>query len=354
MSAPRRTRKVLLAAIFITLALGLTGCFKGNISVDIQWDGSAIVTVAFGMTPQAQALVGSQGVNPFQDMRKSLEDSSGNIPNNVEVKQWNEGDYNWMSATGKFSNVEQVNKVMENKTLFSYFTISRKSFIIVDEYILDAEIAPLNSDITAGDATFDPSAFINLNFSTRLPGFIMESNGFVDSKDPNLFYWSAQGNQPVTIHARSLSVNWLVVFVLLVVGGGLVIFGVYAFGGFDFMLNPKNKKLAYASPSPRTGPQQDQFQRPQALKQPPNYIVDLGVEDLLNQVNSRALNMSGVIYKKQGEIALVWKDAQGLQKYIDVKDVGNHQITVNGTSYPATRDNAKFGITNVLKINHLI
>jgi len=54
-------------------------------------------------------------------------------------------------------------------------------------------------------------------------------------------------------------------------------------------------------------------------------------------VNIRALNSTGEIRRKQGEIALLWNDAQGMQRFIDIKDLGNHQISVNGQNLLANK-----------------
>jgi len=347
-------RNILLWAISIVMVIGLTGCFKGNISVDVQWDGSAIVSVALGMTQEAQSLISSQGQNPFQDMQQTLTDKSGNIPKGTEVKKWREGDYDWMSATGKFNNLEQVNQLMADKTLFNHFSLTRKRGIFRDEFILNAELSALGSDMPSSDIGLDPTAFMSLSFTTRLPGNIVESNGFSDLNDPNLFTWNAQGRNTVPVNARSLSWNWINISVIMVVLFGLFIFGIYAFGGFDFLLNPP-KRTPYNAPQSRSAPLSNQSTLqsplPSAIHKT-NYIVELGIEDLLNQVNTRMLNSKGEIRKQPMEMALIWKDLQGVQKFIYIKDLGNHQITVNGMNFPATRDNAKAGIMQVLhKIN---
>lgn len=351
-------RNILLCAISVVMAVGLTGCFKGNISVDVGWSGLADVSVALGMTQQAQSMIASQGQNPFQDMRKTMADTTGNIPVGVEVKQWREGDYDWMSATKKFMTLDQVNAVMANKTLFTHFSLTRNRGIFRDEFILDAELAALGADMPQNEFNIDPTAFINMGFSARLPGTIEETNGFADLEDPNLIKWNAKGYQNVSIRAKSLSWNWINLFLMM--GGVFVVFilGVYAFGGFDFLFAPK-KNPYYVPPGGQRALPQNQPALPQSqlvLQSPAqpavqktNYIVELGVEDLLNQVNTRMLNSTGEMRRQPMEIALLWKDAQGAQRFIYIKDLGNHEITINGKNYPATRDNVKAGIMNVLQ-----
>lgn len=127
----------------------------------------------------------------------------------------------------------------------------------------------------------------------------------------------------------------------------IVLFGIYAFGGFDRFLYPEEKVVPAAHVAVTQEP--NQSEKIQRESQVPDYIVVLGIEDLLNQVNSRVLNSRGVIHKRAGEIGLVWKDAHGEPKYIHIRDLRDHNMTVNGVKFLATRENVKSGILNVLK-----
>lgn len=346
--------RALLPFFLIILSFGLSGCFKGNISVDVKANGSGIVSIAFGMTQQAKALISSQGTNPLQDIEQSMSDESGNVPTDVKVTRWTEGDYEWTKAEKEFKSLDEINKVILNRSLFNHFSLTRKRGIFQDEFILDAELDALNSDIPSDNSGIDPSAFIEMSFSARLPGKITETNGFVDTNDPNLVVWNVEGYQTVSVKARSVTWNWLNIFGILTGGFLFVLFGIYALGGFDSILYPRsqNKK-----PLPqRQQSLQHQNEKPlpqrQQLLQPQNerisYIVDLNIEDLLSQINTRALNSAGQFYRKSGEIALVWKDNSGKQRFIDVKELGNNQISINGQVCLATRESVKSELINAL------
>lgn len=341
-------RTIVYCFIAFITTIGLTGCFKGDISVDIKANGTGLVSVAFGMTQQAKALVANQGENPFQDMRQSVSDGSGNTPTDVNVTKWMDGDYEWQKAEKEFKSLDEINAVMTNKALFNKFSLTRNRGIFQDEFILDAEFDALNSDMPADDSGVDPSAFIEMSFSVKMPGEIMETNGFSDLNDANRLVWNMASNQTVSIFARSTSWNWLNIFGILVGGMGFVLFGIYALGGFDSFLYPPTRKPNYLPQGQRAIQSQSQYVT-QAPVRITNYIVELGLEDLFNQVNTRALNSIGEIRRQPMEIALIWKDAQGQQRFIYIKDLGNHEIAINGTNYPATRDNAKAAISNILQ-----
>jgi len=60
-------------------------------------------------------------------------------------------DYNWVSASKKFSNLDEINQVMENKTLFKRFSLTRNRGIFQDEFTLDAELSALNIEMPSND-----------------------------------------------------------------------------------------------------------------------------------------------------------------------------------------------------------
>jgi len=174
----KRTFILWVAAIITTF--GLTGCFKGEISVDVKQNGSGVISVAIGMTQQAKALAASQGTDPFQDMKKSLADGTG-ATQDVKLTTWIDGDYEWAKAEKEFANLDEISKVLNDKELFNNFSLSRNRGFFQDEFNLDAEFAPLNSNTPSeNDSGVDPSAFIQMSFSAHLPGKIIETNGLRD------------------------------------------------------------------------------------------------------------------------------------------------------------------------------
>lgn len=334
--------KRFLIGLFI-VNMSITGCFRGEISVDVKPNGSGVVSIAAGMTSQAKSMVYSQGGSLTQDIRDSLS-GDGNISmTDIAVTTWREGDYEWSKAERKFKKLDEVNDLMMDREIFTRFLISRKSGLLQDEFILDAEFDKLNDEGSANEFGIDPSAFIEMKFSARLPGNIVETNGFVDINDPNRITWSAQGNQNVPIRARSVVVNWFNIIGMLCGSGIFLLLGVYALGGFDSFMRTRakqQKRIDYLEDHSVSGVPS----RPK-----PNYISELAIENLLSQVNTRALNSIGEIRKKRDEIALIWKDSQGKQSYIYVKDLGNDTISVNGNVYPAKLPNAKSAIIDALK-----
>ena len=332
-------RIALLPIFLLILSIGLSGCFKGNISVVVKPNGSGVVSISFGMTKEAKSLISSQGTNPLQDIEQSMSAESGSSPTDVKVTKWMEGDYEWAKVEKEFKKLDDISKVVLNRTLFNYFSLTRKRGIFQDEFILDAELNALNKDVPADNSGIDPYSFIDMSFSARLPGKLTEANGFVDTNDPNLVVWNIEGYQTVSVKTRSVTWNWLNIFGVLTGVFLLALLGAYALGGFDSILYPKsqNKK-----PLP-------QYKQPiQPQNERTSYIVDLNIEELLLQINTRVLNSAGQFFKKSGEIALVWKDNNGNRRFIDVKELGDNQMSINGEVCLPTRESVKSELVNAL------
>jgi hypothetical protein len=215
MTTNRIKRTILFHVIPLMLIPALTGCFKSDIAVDIKSNGSGSVGVSAGMTKQAQIVASDQGADPLQNLENTLSGRIGAALTGMEVKRWSEGDYDWVGITKNYESLEQINQVLEGSTLFNRFSLTRKRGILQDEFILDAELPALSATIPLEYSLVDTSTYIQMSFSARLPGQIVESNGAVDAKDPNRLIWQALFSETTSIKARSLAWNWLNIFGIL-------------------------------------------------------------------------------------------------------------------------------------------
>lgn len=324
----KRTFSLLIVGIIT--AIGLSGCFKGEVSVDIKPNGSGIISASIGMTQQARSLVASQGSDPFQDIKKSLADETG-ATQNVKFTTWIDGDYEWAKAEKEFTHLDEISKILSDNKFFNNFSIIRKRGLIQDQFTLEAESAPLNSNTSGNDSGVDPSAFIQMSLSARLPGKIIETNGIRDINDPNRIVWNIASKQSVSIKARSTVWNW---FNILVITGFLLLIGGVAVSGVTYFVYAQSQK----SKNFNTG-------RP--IVNVPIPLVDfanLGMEKFLLQINDKVLNSAGQIQTTPGGIALVWKDALNQKRLIDIKILEGHQISINDQIYSATKKDTQEGI----------
>lgn len=222
-----KNRLPLFAMLFL-LALASTGCIKFHLNIKINPDGSSTIGVAMGMTAQAKALAGSQGIGgPFDAISEEMA-QSGDVPE-VTMNRWTEGEYEWAEAVVPFQTLDELNARMQESDLFESFKITKQSGLFKDSYILDAEIAPsaFTSDLPS-DLDFDPSGMFEARMTVTLPGEIVESNGIREGgKDSNSLSWTLTSDGALRVHAVSERWDWSRGILL---GGGILALAVGAIG----------------------------------------------------------------------------------------------------------------------------
>jgi hypothetical protein len=202
-------RTAILYIISTLMLTGLAGCFKSEVAMDVKSSGAGTISVSAGMTQQAQTFASDMGKNPLDGLEENLSTRIGMALTGIEVKRWKEGEYDWVGVTKTFGSLEEINQLMGSSTLFNRFSLTRKRGILQDEFILDAELPALGGAVPPEYLLVDMSEYMQMNFSARLPGTILETNGAADANDPNRMVWKVPLDKPVSIKARSLAWNWL-------------------------------------------------------------------------------------------------------------------------------------------------
>ena len=323
-------RNFIFLVVVIITSVGLTGCFKGEVSIDVMPNGSGNISFAIGMTQQAKALLTKQSANTPQDTSKIFADEFG-ATEDLKITSWIDGDYEWTKAEKKFASPDEVNNILNRNKLFKHFTLTRSHGLLRDVISLDAEFSPLDDNTSGNDLGVDASTLIQMAFSARLPGKIIETNGLRDNNDPNRIVWNMASKQAVSIKATSGAWNWPIIFAL---SGFLLIVGVIAVGGVGYgvyALSKKNRVLNKVQPVVSSPIPDVDFE-------------DLGIERLLLQLNVKVLEMGGQIQKKPGAITLAWKDRSNQEKMIEVKAMAGNQLSINGNAYSATKKDSQEGI----------
>ena len=214
-----RKQYISLWALILFSLIGLTGCIKVDVSTEIKPNGSGIVGVSFGMNPEANAYVSSQGGVPDNAMETLL--NTENISREgFKVTTWVDGDYEWTKAEKEVSSVDDINSTFSGNELFTRYDLEHKRGFLKNEFVLDAELAPLAVDESISGIDIPITSFIQLTYSLKLPGKIEETNGIPDGNNANLLVWTAQ-EEAVSMRARSTSWNWLN---LLLLAGGSFLF----------------------------------------------------------------------------------------------------------------------------------
>ncbi|MEI7848446.1 MAG: hypothetical protein WCK35_21780, partial [Chloroflexota bacterium] len=358
-------RQFILTTIILCGLFALTGCFKSEISVDVNENGSGLVSIAYGVTQQAKTLLAAQSKNPMSEIINGfgLPYSDGN---NLTVTNWVDGDYEWTKASKEFASLEEINAVLSANKLFNSFSITRMRGLLQDEFVLQAELAPISE--TAGSSLVDPSGFVQIRFSIKLPGEIKTTNGAMDGNNPDHTIWTVQSNSPTSLNLRSASWNWLNIG--LGAGFGLLLFLIFVVALVFSLSGPKARPVrqpvkkstplvqkpvaVVAVPVPASLEDSHPVLSPlEVLHTAPvespvpavyNPFEELGVETLLSQVNDKILKGAGKFHRSPDEVILFWTDETGQYKFIGIKYLGLAKFSVNGQLLPATRDDIKAGI----------
>lgn len=201
----KSSHKLLKLVICLFLTIPLAGCFKGEFFVDIHPNGSATVAGSYGLNTEAKLLLGMQGEN----LEEQLFDLNTN-GETARTSRWVDGEYEWVKVERDFETLEEVNKSFQEVEIIDHFSLTRKTGLFQNQFILDAEFDFSTTEGTSTDSLgFSASDMINFRFLARLPGSVIETNGLKDINDPNLLVWTINIDGVSPIHAKSVTWNYL-------------------------------------------------------------------------------------------------------------------------------------------------
>jgi hypothetical protein len=197
--------------------LTITGCVKTQLVIEVDRDGSGRMGMALGMNEEARAFAGSEGVDPIESLRDEI---SGDIPDEVYVRAWTEGDYEWVEVKRDFDSLEELREITEGSEMFDSFSLTRHSGLLRDTFRLEAAFTSPLADEEETFTFLDPSAFIQMDLSVTLPGDVQSTTGR-QQEETGSIVWKLTGS-PTVIRAESETWNaravaLLVVAVLLLV-----------------------------------------------------------------------------------------------------------------------------------------
>lgn len=204
----KETLKSILHRLVITglVSLALTGCVKARLEIGVKPDGSGTMSVAIGMTQEALSFAGEDGEGVME--RLSEEMSGDEDTEEVEIRRWREGNYEWFSTSTSFETLEDLNSRLTDIKEFGSVSVTRERGLVRDRFVLDGEINPLMGDEEApGDLLIDPGGFFEFQVVVGLPGEVVKTNGaFMEGSTRML--WTVGNHERLSIHAVSRAWNW--------------------------------------------------------------------------------------------------------------------------------------------------
>ena len=199
-------------------ALIVTGCYRSDVRVDVNDDGSGTVTAVLAVNPKAYAdfaksfggAAGGEGLgdDPCAELKQDAE--SGSLPNGTRVTEYRDGDFCGVKITAPFKAGDDVSKSIadalggadELGASFEKFTIQRSGSGWKFE-------AKASADAAAGTAGLDTSMmrrFLNGASSVvrvKLPGRQVENNADRIDGDGTMIWNLDLLNETRTLSART-------------------------------------------------------------------------------------------------------------------------------------------------------
>jgi len=195
-----------LFIVCLLLAPCLSGCVKGQASIVVEPDGSGAIGLALGMTSQARAMLSTSGEDPLNEMSAAMQGSSEG--EEVSVRQWTEGEYEWTEATRRFEDPDELNELMNETEFFDDFTLSRVAGFPKNRFVLDGTLQSDTMESPSADVDFDPSGFFQFDLTVTLPGEITETNGIYVGDAANKVSWPLLAGGTRVVRATSEVWNW--------------------------------------------------------------------------------------------------------------------------------------------------
>ena len=340
-------------------------------------DGSGTVGAAMGMTVQARNfLTSSSNGDPFQGLLQSL-DASPNNGQEVTVRRWTEGEYEWVQGDVALANLAEINERFGDVGLFESFSLRRETGLLQDRFVLEAALEPLGSfgdSLGNEEALYDPAAFIEMQFTVHMPGELVETNGIQDGNNPGALLWVVDPAETVIVRAVSRTWNWLNVGVLggaaSLLGLGLIILGAMAVVSSRQRKQsravmpahrlpglPSAQTEAVATTGPATTELEVAIRSVTEASATASVDVDLeilnaiGARALLQEVNHFLLTDTGLLEEARYGLRLSWSAIPGgtQTREIVVRVEDARLVNVNGATVPAHYEAVKTAIATSLR-----
>ncbi|MGD2105792.1 MAG: hypothetical protein PVJ55_11850 [Anaerolineae bacterium] len=135
-AAASNRSKAIIALILA--ALVLTGCVKARVEIEVERDGTGTMAVAMGMTQQALSWAGEDGKGVME--RLSQEVSGDDDADDVTVRRWTEGNYEWFATSTSLTDLDDLNSRLAEIEMFRNLALTRERGVLRDRYVLDGQV----------------------------------------------------------------------------------------------------------------------------------------------------------------------------------------------------------------------
>lgn len=199
----RHRRQLINVGALLISAIFLSGCLKLRVAVHVEPDGSGTVGFALGASSASSSLF------PVDEIvAAEIQPETGDT-RAITRTDWVEDGYEWSEYAIEFSDLEELDEIIQSVGYFEEFSLVRKNGLFRDQFVLDARLSAAPVDDSEYEYLgFDSSDLIGYEFSLELPSSSLEANGTISEENPQKIVWSMAGGEPTTIHAVSNDWKW--------------------------------------------------------------------------------------------------------------------------------------------------
>jgi hypothetical protein len=219
-------RRLHFWSLLILTLLMLSGCVRGEILIDISQDYSGHLTATLGIDRSLLSMARGSGQDPFETL------IGDDLPSDVRVERWAEGDYEWMRGERSFNNLAEL-EYMLTDGVFEEVEVSvqdRKFMLRGRTRAMEGEPDEPMSQMAAG--------VINFRLFIKAPGETIETNGIFD-RDLGAYSWNIKpyvATDIVLINKVPISpLIWLVL-------GGVVVLCIVVAASIAILLTRRAQK----------------------------------------------------------------------------------------------------------------
>lgn len=366
MTARIRIALVLMIGLF---SLALSGCITVKSSIYLRQNGSGELTITAGI-PTDFINLQPEGLDVLADVEERFRQQFGE---EVEIEQWSDLGYEWRKVKQRFSNLDELNRLMAEIEFVESFSIQKQAGLPKDRfsytavYGLERVLAKLK--ISGSDQLAEAENLKDLSelqVSIRLPGTLIETNGNYDDISGYVL-WSIKGSDPFQVHATSEAWN----LIQLGLYAAIALASLFLFVILIILLKRIKRKRERAvqkasvaqrlvesiqaeEPEPLEPQPTEELSTPseaEAVESPSKILAEVGASQLLDQVNDHVLKGMGDISAAKGAIRIIWSDPldETVKRGIMIRVQDANTLLINGQPFPATPQGAKEGLISCLK-----
>ena len=236
----KKTKRIIICALILAVALLLSGCIKMHINVAWHEDNSARITMTYGVQKSALEMMGSTE----EDAQEQLKESMGSENEGYSFKPYSDSEYTGVIATIDVDDITKDSVDSIDTLRFRCEDNGKVKTYTVSGSFEGSDLAG-EDDLGAAGISFDS---IDMKIIIDMPGNVTSHNA--TEKNGSTLTWVLSAAATTSIQATSevgggSILLWIILIVLIVLLIGIVV--------AILMLSKKNKAASQSGSADNSG-----------------------------------------------------------------------------------------------------